>query len=226
MGKLRPTRLEGHADHVGHLARRQGLSQPAGLDREGGRRFHRALGRRQPAVRGARVQDAHHLRRAARRQPAGLAGQPRRTRALLREGRGQDGRHPHQRHPRAARQQQLPRHGGRRPEDRLQGGAHRPHGDQQPAARRPRLLPADRLLLPGLQVRRQMVHALHRDPQGRGHRQSGGAAEQPGGEDRARRRGQGHGRRLCQPGRRDAPAKGPRGRRRRQLHRKPAPAAQ
>ena len=64
-------------------------------------------------------------------------------------------------------------------------GAHRPHGDQQRAARRPRLLPADRLLLPGLQVRRQMVDALHRDPQGRSHRQSRSAPGQHGDQDRA-----------------------------------------
>ena len=37
------------------------------------------------------------------------------------------------------------------------------------------VLPADRLLLPGLQVGRQMVDALHRDPEGRGDRQSRGA---------------------------------------------------
>ena len=43
-------------------------------------------------------------------------------------------------------------------------------------ARRPQLLPADRLLLPGLQVGREMVDALHRDPQGRGHRQARGPA--------------------------------------------------
>ncbi len=61
------------------------------------------------------------------------------------------------------------------------------HGDQQRAARRPRLLPADRLLLPGLQVGRQMVDALHRDPQGRSHRQSRGAPQQHGDQDRARR---------------------------------------
>ena len=59
------------------------------------------------------------------------------------------------------------------------------HGDQQRTARRPRLLPADRLLLPGLQVRRQMVDALHRNPEGRGHRQSGSAARQHGAQDRA-----------------------------------------
>ena len=66
-----------------------------------------------------------------------------------------------------------------RQEARLQGSPHRPHGDQQPAARRPRLLPADRLLLPGLQVRREMVDALHRDPEGRGDRQPRSAARQP-----------------------------------------------
>ena len=46
-----------------------------------------------------------------------------------------------------------------------------------PAARRPQLLPADRLLLPGLQVGRQMVDALHRDPEGRGDRQARSPAE-------------------------------------------------
>ena len=43
----------------------------------------------------------------AGRQPARLAGDAGRARALLRQGRGQDGRDPHQRHPRPARQQQL-----------------------------------------------------------------------------------------------------------------------
>ena len=46
-------------------------------------------------------------------------------------------------------------------------------------------LPADRLLLPGLQMGRQMVDALYRNPEGRGDRQARGAAEQPGAEDRA-----------------------------------------
>ncbi len=53
------------------------------------------------------------------------------------------------------------------------------------AARRPRLLPADRLLLPGLQVGRQMVDALHRNPQGRSHRQSRSPPQQHGDQDRA-----------------------------------------
>ena len=55
--------------------------------------------------------------------------------------------------PRPAGQQQLQGDVQRR--DQALGykdGQHRPDGDQQPAARRPRLLPADRLLLPGLQV--------------------------------------------------------------------------
>ena len=39
--------------------------------------------------------------------------------------------------------------------------AHRQHGDQQRATRRARRLPADRLLLPGLQVGREMVDALY-----------------------------------------------------------------
>ncbi len=101
MGELHPARLEGHAHHVGQLARRQGLPQPAGLDRQGGRRLHHALGRRLAALRGARVQGPHHLRRRAGRQPAGLADHARRAGAVVRQGRGQDGRDPHQRHSRA-----------------------------------------------------------------------------------------------------------------------------
>ena len=73
--------------------------------------------------------------------------------------------------PGIAGQQQLQGDGGRRQEARIQGSPHRTDGDQQRAPRRPRLLPADRVLFPGLQVRRQMVDALHRDPQGRSDRQ-------------------------------------------------------
>ena len=39
---------------------------------------------------------------------------------------------------------------------------HRPHGDQLCRLRRPHRLPADRLLLPGLQVGREVVDRLHR----------------------------------------------------------------
>ena len=53
------------------------------------------------------------------------------------------------------------------------------------APRRTRRLPADRLLLPGLQVGRQMVDAVHRNSQGRSHRQSRSPPQQPGHQDRA-----------------------------------------
>ena len=129
--------------------------------------------------------DQEHLWQHARRQPAGLADHARRDGAVVRQGRRQDGRHPHQRHSGAARQQQFQGAGGRREEARLQDRAYRQHGDQQRTARRARLLPADRLLLPGLQVRREMVDALHRDPQGRGDRKSRSAPQQHGDQDRA-----------------------------------------
>ena len=122
-------------------------------------------------LRRARVQGAHRLRRDRRREPARLAADAQGARAVLRQGRRQDGRDAHQRHPRPAGQQQLQGHVRRREEARLQGLPHRQHGDQQRAAPRPRALPAARLLLPGLQERRQVVHAVHRDSEGRGHRQ-------------------------------------------------------
>ena len=78
----------------------------------------------------------------------------------------------HQRHSGAARQQQFQGDGIGREEARLQDRAHRQHGDQQRGTRRARGMPADRLLLPGLQVGREMVDALYRDPQGRGDRKS------------------------------------------------------
>ena len=131
MGQLHPARLDRHAHHVGKLARRQGLSEPAGVDREGGRRLDHALGRRLAALRRARVQGQDHLRQHRRRQPAGLADHACRDGAVVRQGRGQDGRDPHQRHSRPARQQQFQGAGGRREEARLQGSAHRQHGDQQ-----------------------------------------------------------------------------------------------
>ena len=66
-----------------------------------------ALGRRLAALPGARVQGQDHLRRHPGRQSAGLADHARRDGALVRQGRGQDGRHPHQRHSGPARQQQF-----------------------------------------------------------------------------------------------------------------------
>ena len=57
MGELRPARLEGHAHDLGHVARAQGFPEPAGLDRQVGRRLDDALGGRVAAASGARVQD-------------------------------------------------------------------------------------------------------------------------------------------------------------------------
>ena len=121
MGELHPARLDRHAHHVGKLARRQGLPQSSGLDRQGGRRLDDALGRRVAALRRARVQDQERLRRHARRQSAGLADHARRNGAVVRQGRRQDGRDAHQRHSRPARQQQFQGDGSRREEARLQG---------------------------------------------------------------------------------------------------------
>ena len=73
MGELHPARLVGHAHHVGKLAGAPGLPEPAGLDRQGGRRLDRALGRRVAALRGARVQGQERSMATSRRQPARLA---------------------------------------------------------------------------------------------------------------------------------------------------------
>ena len=122
------------------------------------------------------------------RQPARLADHAGRAGALLRQGRGQDGRHPDQRHPRPARQQQFQGALQRVPSGSATRTSTPAAWRSTPAARRPRLLPADRLLLPGLQVGRQVVDALHRDPKGETSRQSRTAAERAGAADPARRR--------------------------------------
>ena len=87
VGGVQPDGLAGPADHHRRLAGRAGLPEPAGLDRQGGRRHHHALVRRDAAVQGARVQGPDALRRDRGRQPAGLADHARRARAVLRPGR-------------------------------------------------------------------------------------------------------------------------------------------
>jgi choline dehydrogenase-like flavoprotein len=71
-------------------------------------------------------------------------------------------------------------------------------------ARGPRALHATRLLLPGLQVGRKVVDALHRDPRSRSHRQSGPAPRIARDAHRDERGGKGERRGL--PGRRWQPA--------------------
>ena len=175
MGELRPARVEGHAHDLRQLAGSQGLPPSAGLDRQGGRRNVDPLGRRVAPLAGARVQGRLDLRPYPRRQSPRLAADARRARALLRQGRGQDGRDPHERLAGTAGQQQFQGLQGWGRQARLQGVPHRPDGDQFRRARRPQFLPADRILFPGLQVGREMVDALHRDSEGRGDRQHGGS---------------------------------------------------
>ena len=170
--------------------------------------------------------DAHDLRPHPRRQSSRLAADPGRARALLRQGRGQDGGHPHQRHPGPAGQQQFQGLQGGRRQARLQGVPHRPNGDQFRRARRPQFLPADRILFPGLQVGREMVDALHRDSQGRGDRQPGGSPGVACRADRARFLGQGHRRHLFRRGREAATSEGAHRRGRGQFAREPASSAQ
>ena len=179
MELVRTARLAGQAHHVRLVAGREGLLGPAGMDLQNCGRHHDTLGRRVAALARARIPRAHRLRRHQGRVASRLAAHAEGSRAVLLEGRRQAGRDAHPRHTRPAGQQQLQGDVRRGDEARLQGGAHRQHGDQQPAARGPRLLPADRLLLPGLQERGQVVDALHRDAQGREDRQAGTAPRVP-----------------------------------------------
>ena len=107
VGQLPADLLARQAHHLGQLAGGARLPEPAGLDLQDRRRHHHPLGRRLAAVPGARVQGQDGLWRRPGRQSAGLAGHAGRARALLRQGRGQDGCDPDQRDPRPARQQQL-----------------------------------------------------------------------------------------------------------------------
>src|SRR5215210_7721323 len=107
MGELCPACLARQAHDVGQLAYRPRLPEPASLDLQDRRWLHHALGWGVAAVPGGRVPDPLGLQRHPGCQPAGLADHAGGLGALLRSGRGQDGRDPDQRHPRPARQQQL-----------------------------------------------------------------------------------------------------------------------
>ena len=123
---------------IGQLAGRPGLPEPAGLDRQGGRRHDHALVRRHPAVQRARVQDPDALRRHRRRQPARLADHPGRPGAVLRPGRERRSARTHRARPAAAAgEQQLQGVRERRRADRLQVLRHRPVRHQRRTVRRP-----------------------------------------------------------------------------------------
>ena len=104
---------------------RRDFANLARMDRESGRRLDHALG-------GRILRFQEHEWRAATEYggieganlldwPITLGGHG----AVLRQGRRQDGRDPHQRHSRPARQQQLQGHGSRGEKARLQGGPYR-----------------------------------------------------------------------------------------------------
>ena len=212
MGELHPARLARQAHHLGHLARGARTSRtcrPGSSSRSAARR---CTG---PAPRCA-------SRSTSSRRAAPTATSPARTCSTGRSrsprlepyyAKAEDkmGVTAHQRHPRPARQQQLQGAGGRRRQARLQGSAHRQHVDQQPAARRPRRLPADRLLLPGLQVAARS--GRRSTPRSRRARRPAISRCGPNAmalQHRARCRGQGHRRGLCRRGRQAAAAEGAR----------------
>ncbi|MNC26756.1 hypothetical protein D3C75_749000 [compost metagenome] len=227
MGDVQQDLLARQAHRHRQLGRGAQPPEPAGLDRQGGRRQLGALGRRGPALSRLRVPHAQRERRHQGRQPARLAARLRGAGALVRQGRAAHGRdradHRHAIPPVA---QLLQGAGQRRPAHRLQGDPVRADGDQHPALRQPSRLPADRLLHAGLPHRRQVVDPVHRHPARRSHRLLRGASAEHGAAHRARRPRPGQRGGLRR--RRGPPAapEGAGGVRGRQLHRVAAPAAQ
>ena len=165
-------------------------------------------------------------RRRRRRQPPRLADRPLRDGAVLRQGRGQDGRHARPGPAATAREQQL--HGARerRRPDRLHAVLDRPLRHERRALRRAPGLRPGRVQLPGRQARREVVDADHRAAQGGQDGQPRPAPGLPGGPDHAQRRRQGR-RRPLRRRRRQPAAPARQGRRdRRQRDRdRAAPAA-
>ena len=183
-----------------HLLGRRGLRSPRAhvpdLDLQDRGRIDGALGGQLDPSSSARVSPAHRVWRSSRRQSDRLADRARGDVALLRARRGQDGRDRAPRHPAAAQEQQLESLLSRRQAHGLRKGLDELSGDQRRAPRRPQRVRSDRLLHAGLQVRRQVVDALHRDSQGRGHRPLRGAGQFNGPADRPRRCRAGDGRAL------------------------------
>ena len=205
---VRATCLAGCAHDLGQLSRGQGFPGPAGLDLQDRGWHDNPLGWRLAALPGARIQGPHPVWPHRGRQSDGLAARAAGARAVVREGRRQDGRDPYPRDSRPARQQQLQGHVRRGEQARLQGRTYRQHGHQQPAAGRSRTLPAARLLFPGVQERSQVVHPLHRAAQGGSHRQARSATRITRYPHRAQRRRQGERRGLFRQGRQGTAAKG------------------
>ena len=104
MGELRPARLDGHAHDFRQLAGRTRISPTCRPGSSSPSAARRPIG---PAPRCASRSTNSRPRptygKCRGRQPARLAADARRARALLRHGRGQDGRDPHRATARACR---------------------------------------------------------------------------------------------------------------------------
>ena len=213
-----------HSVRIDH--RRRGLSDPAILDRQDGRRHDRALDRAWPCVPSP-----------GRCAPA----PPTATSTALRSSTGRWSYDELLRYYQLAEQRMVVtrRNGNpglpasnhfkvmslRGQAPGLQAGAYRLHGDQFASRRRSRHVHPAGLLRAGMQDRRQVEHALHRDPARRGDRQSRSAARMPRRAHRARRRWPRQRGGLSRSGRQRATPEGPRRLRRLQLRRDLALAA-
>ena len=225
MGRVRPDGLARPAHDVGQLAGGHRLPEPAGLDRQGGRRLDHALVRGHAALPRARAPRQDLLQQRGRGEPAGLADHAGRARALLRPGREGDRLIAPARTPAAAGQQQLHGVRQRRREGRLPLLRHRPLRHQRRALRRAPGQRPGRLQLPGRQAVLEMVDGRARDPAGARHRQVRPAHRVAGRAGDPRRRRSRQRCALPRQGRQSAPAGGVGRLRRRQLDRDAAPAA-
>ena len=200
VGELRAALLARQAHHLGHLAGGEGLPEPAGLDRA--RRS--AAPTTHWAGASLRFQEHEFKAKTTYGDIAGanLLDWPidaRRAGALLRQGRGQDGRDPHQRHRRACRATTTSRCS--RPAPRSSATRRSIPATWRSTASRAttgspasRSASASRAASPGAKWSTLYTEI----PAGDGHRQSRAAAGAHGAADPARRRRQGH-RRASMP---------------------------
>ena len=168
------------------LADRAGLPEPAGLDRQVGGRHDDALRRGEPALPGPRVEGADRptgtslARTCSTGRSTAAEMAPWYDKAEAKMGVTRTGDRPG-----------LP---GNNNYKVFEAGAKKlgykevntgHDGDQLCRLRRPGRLPADRLLLPGLQVGREVVDGLYRRAAGDGHRQLRAPHRRDGAADRA-----------------------------------------
>ena len=172
----------------GRCRLRSQLAHLPDLDLQDRRRLDGALGRQLAPSSRARVPPAHRIRRCPRRQSDRLADHARGNAALLRAGRGQDGRDrgatASRTCPRATTPKVFFLGAKRMGFEKVSTGYLAINSEPRDGRQRVR---PDRLLHARLQVRRQVVDALHRDSQGRSHRPLRGAGKLDGLADPPRR---------------------------------------